>query len=165
VVTDVEITVAVAVTRPAFADFYAATWPDVSSFCRSFAGSGQIADDVAQEAFTRLYVRYPLLREPRAYLFRTARNLLVDALRGRKRDDALVEAIGVAQPVWPNDGGVLDAVHRLSPPLRDAVLLHYYADLSVDDVARALRRPIGTVKRRLHDARRQLATDLGEEQR
>jgi RNA polymerase sigma-70 factor (ECF subfamily) len=158
----VEITVAVPVTRPAFADFYAATWPDVSSFCRSFAGSGSVADDVAQEAFTRLYARYPLLREPRAYVFRTARNLCIDALRGRKRDDALVKAIGAPHPVWPDDGGVLDAVHRLSAPLRDAVLLHYYADLSVEDVARALRRPPGTVKRRLHDARRQLAADLGE---
>ena len=46
-----------------------------------------------------------------------------------------------------------DAVDRLPPGLRDVVLLHYYADLPVEDVARAIRRPAGTVKRRLHEAR------------
>ena len=155
-----EIAVAAATTRVPFAEFYERTWPDLSSFCRSYVGGGHLADDVAQEAFTRLYVRYPLLREPRPYLFRTARNLLSDAARAQRRDALLVtEAAVVPAP----DGGVLDAVRRLSPPLRDAVLLHYYADLPVEEVARALRRPLGTVKRRLHDARLRLAVDLGEE--
>jgi DNA-directed RNA polymerase specialized sigma24 family protein len=60
------------------------------------------------------------------------------------------------------DATTLDAVRRLSPPLRDVVLLHYYADLPIDEVARVLRRPVGTVKRRLFDARVALAAALEE---
>jgi RNA polymerase sigma-70 factor (ECF subfamily) len=37
--------------------------------------------------------------------------------------------------------------------LREVVLLHYYADLPVAEVAAAIHRPVGTVKRRLHEAR------------
>jgi RNA polymerase sigma-70 factor (ECF subfamily) len=41
------------------------------------------------------------------------------------------------------------------------VLLHYYADLPVEEVARLIHRPVGTVKRRLHEARRVLAATGG----
>ncbi len=51
-------------------------------------------------------------------------------------------------------------MERLPGHLRDVVLLHYYADLPVEEVARALRRPVGTVKRRLSDARGILAVTL-----
>jgi RNA polymerase sigma-70 factor (ECF subfamily) len=57
----------------------------------------------------------------------------------------------------------LDAVERLPAHLRSVVLLHYYADLPVEDVARALRRPLGTVKRRLLDARKVLSATLRDE--
>jgi RNA polymerase sigma-70 factor (ECF subfamily) len=50
----------------------------------------------------------------------------------------------------------------LPAPLREAVLLHYLCDLPLTDVARAIRRPLGTVKRRLHEARQLLAQTLGE---
>jgi RNA polymerase sigma-70 factor (ECF subfamily) len=43
------------------------------------------------------------------------------------------------------------------------VLLHYWADLPVAEVARLVRRPQGTVKRRLHEARAQLAVTLGRD--
>jgi RNA polymerase sigma-70 factor (ECF subfamily) len=51
------------------------------------------------------------------------------------------------------DTSLRDLVERLPGHLREAVLLHYYADLPVAEVAAALRRPVGTVKRRLHEAR------------
>jgi DNA-directed RNA polymerase specialized sigma24 family protein len=42
------------------------------------------------------------------------------------------------------------------------VLLHYYADLPVAQIAAAIHRPVGTVKRRLHEARAALATAVAE---
>ncbi len=158
-----DVTLAAPVSRLPFAEFYEQNWPDLSSYCRSFYGLAYAADDVAQEAFTRVYARYPLLREPRPYLFRTARNLLTEAARARRRDAALLASVAPPPVLPPADAGVLDAVHRLPAPLRDVVLLHYYADLPVEEVARALRRPAGTVKRRLHEARQRLAADLGED--
>ena len=48
------------------------------------------------------------------------------------------------------------AVRSLSPALRQTVLLRYYGDLSVAEIARRTGVPVGTVKSRLHNARRAL---------
>jgi RNA polymerase sigma-70 factor (ECF subfamily) len=51
------------------------------------------------------------------------------------------------------DPWLWDLVGRLPQRLRQPVLLHYYADLPVSDVARALHRPEGTIKRALSEGR------------
>src|ERR1700719_3251955 len=54
---------------------------------------------------------------------------------------------------------VLAALQQLPMSLRVPVVLRYYADLSEKDIALAIGRRQGTVKSRLHDARRRLAAD------
>ena len=54
---------------------------------------------------------------------------------------------------------VLGALQRLPVSLRVPVVLRYYADLSERDIARAIGRRPGTVKSRLHEAKRRLADD------
>jgi len=58
---------------------------------------------------------------------------------------------------------VRDLVERLPAKLRPAVLLHYFADLPIDEVAHVLHRPTGTVKRHLHEARQLLLDALEAE--
>jgi len=58
-------------------------------------------------------------------------------------------------------GVVLAALQRLPVSLRVPVVLRYYADLSERDIALAIGRRPGTVKSRLHEARRRLADDPG----
>lgn len=144
-----------------FAQFYAQQWSDVAGFSAALVGSVNLGDDVAQEAFARLYARYPLVRDPRPYVFRIAANLARRQLARRPEEplDAVPEAVAPAVGVDPV---LLDAVRRLPPRLSVVVLLHYYADLSVDEVARALRRPAGSVKRQLSEARALLAHTLGD---
>jgi len=144
-----------------FGSFYTSTWPALAGYLLSLTGSEHVADELAQEAFVRCYVRFPLLREPRPYVFRIATNLVKAAWREELSRRPETDAGGVA-PELTGNVELLDAVRRLSPPLRDVVLLHYFADLPIDEVARVLRRPLGTVKRRLHDARKRLALDLGD---
>jgi len=55
------------------------------------------------------------------------------------------------------------ALGRLGQRHREVLVLHYVAELSVEEVARQLRLPAGTVKSRLSRARRALAEQLGEE--
>ncbi|MDP3710897.1 MAG: RNA polymerase sigma factor [Mycobacteriales bacterium] len=144
-----------------FDAFFEQTWPELVAFCITLTGQRHLGEEVAQEAFTRVYVRYPALREPRPYLFRVAANLVKASWRKAQRDAAFVEDAHDAAVPAP-DTATIDAVRRLDPRLRDVVLLHYYADLSVEDVARALKRPTGTVKRRLFEARARLAETLGD---
>src|SRR3984957_2127270 len=56
---------------------------------------------------------------------------------------------------------VLAALQRLPVSLRVPIVLRYYADLSERDIALAIGRRPGTVKSRLHEARRRLADDPG----
>lgn len=59
---------------------------------------------------------------------------------------------------------VHDALADLAPDDRVAIALHYLNDLSVQDVADVLGIPSGTVKSRMHRARRQLAIALDDEE-
>jgi RNA polymerase sigma factor (sigma-70 family) len=144
-----------------FASFYAEHWSDLAGFMATLVGSTTVGDELTQEAFVRLYPRFRLIREPRPYVFRIGANL-ANRHRRRPRDEPLEwapEQVALATGLEPE---VLDAVHRLPTRLRLVVLLHYFADLPVNDVAHALHRPVGSIKRQLSEARSLLASALGE---
>ena len=146
-----------------FPDFYRGTFADLSSYAWSLTRDAHLADELAQEALTRVYARWGLLRDPRPYAFRIVANLATDAWRQRRRTGVLPpDELTADTPVAGPDEATLDAVRRLPRPLREVVLLHYYADLPVAEVAKVVRRPVGTVKRRLHEARGELSRALEE---
>ena len=57
---------------------------------------------------------------------------------------------------------VANAIRALSQPLREVVVLRYFAEKTVEEIAAALNIPIGTVKSRLHNARVELAYLLSQ---
>lgn len=63
------------------------------------------------------------------------------------------------------DDTVARAVRALSEPLREVVVLHYFADRSVEEIAVMLNVPAGTVKSRLHHAREGLIRLLPDKRR
>jgi RNA polymerase sigma-70 factor (ECF subfamily) len=142
----------------AFEDFYLATFSDLAGYGWSLTGDPHLGDELAQEALTRVYARWALLREPRPYAYRIVTNLARDLWSRTSRE--LLGDSGPESAVLDPDSSLLDAVRRLDPRLRDVVLLHYFADLPLAEIAHALRRPLGTVKRRLHEARAALALSL-----
>jgi DNA-directed RNA polymerase specialized sigma24 family protein len=143
-----------------FAGFYTETFGDLAGYGWHLTGDPHVGDELAQEALTRVCARWGLLREPRPYAYRVVTNLARDRWRSTGRERAALAALTVPSDVPAPDTATLDAVRRLPEHLRDVVLLHYYADLPVEEVARALHRPTGTVKRRLSDARTALAVSL-----
>ena len=54
------------------------------------------------------------------------------------------------------------AVDRLAEPMRTVVVLRYFEEMELADIARAISAPLGTVKFRLHHARRELAEMLSQ---
>ena len=155
----------VAVPGERFEAFYAETYPDLAGYCWTLVHDRELAQDIAQESFMRLFARWIKVREPRPYLFHIATNLGRDAWRHRSRLRDTVERL-IAEPSDVDAGdlsgpfAVQHAVERLPVRYREVVLLHYFADLSVTDVAAAVRRPPGTVKRQLSEARVLLAPML-----
>ena len=129
-------------------------------YLRRLAPSEADTWDLLQETWLRVFRSIPSIRDPRtlpAFLYRTARNVAVSRLRIR---------IDEAQPP-PNDAGANDyafvafddaeqvhhALDRLPLPQREAVTLYFLEDLSIDEIARVLDVPVGTVKSRLHYAK------------
>jgi RNA polymerase sigma-70 factor (ECF subfamily) len=147
-----------------FGRLYAEHFGPLSGYALSLTGDPSVAVDVAQEAFTRLFARWGRVRDPRAWVFFVATNLATDAWRLAQRDRLLTTALRhtMRSEDPAHDPWLRDLVDRLPERLRSAVLLHYYADLPLDEVARLLHRPVGTVKRRLHEARALLLATGGQ---
>lgn len=128
------------------------------------------AQDVVQEAFARALARPRGLADvdnPEAWLRTVAINVVRRRWRRRKLlDTILLRDRPVAQFVQagpgPERADLQDALAALPTAYREVVVLHYYADLPVDEVAAVLDVPVGTVKSRLSRARAALAGRLGD---
>ena len=154
---------AVATRDEEFRAFYTAEFPRLAGYCLRLLGDEQLARDVAQESLVRLWSRWVGVRDQRAYVYLIATNLVRREWRERARRSEVTARLGVPDEGYePADPWLRDVVERLPDRLRVPVLLHYYADLPVAEVARQLHRPVGSVKQRLHEARTRLAAILEE---
>jgi RNA polymerase sigma-70 factor, ECF subfamily len=140
-------------------------YSQLAGWCAALVGDRDAAHDIASEAFTRLLGRWVTVHDPKGYLYVTANNLVRDRWRREQRDRRLQARIEETAPTSTPaaDPWLRDLVERLPDRLRAPVLLHYYADMSVADVAAALHKPEGTIKRMLHDARARLAEWMGDD--
>jgi len=133
----------------------------------------QDAEDVAQEAFLRAHRSFASLRDRdrfRAWLVRTSFRLALDHRRGQRRRQALEDVV-VAEPAATTSAEdevarrevsavVTAAVDALPEKLRIVTVLAAIEERDVAAVARLLELPEGTVKSRLHLARKALAERL-----
>lgn len=131
---------------------------------------GEAAEDVQQEVWLSVYRGIRGLSNPRAFrtwLFRTTRHRAVDFLRRLKRErelivDSAVETLEVELPTDDRGIGELDeselnaALTALAPIHREVLLLRYRDDMSYAELALVAGCSIGTVRSRLHYARRRL---------
>lgn len=121
----------------------------------SYTGNREAALDVVQETAARSLEKFDTLRDPdhmKSWLFRVLVRTGLDWCRKNKRTVPLSE---VPEPVSPDaaDGlaetlDVYRAVQRLKPKLRTVIILRYYEDLKLDDIARITHVPLNTVKSR-----------------
>jgi RNA polymerase sigma-70 factor (ECF subfamily) len=149
-------------TRWDHAEVFRETAPRLWSAIYAYSGGARpLTDDVVSEAFARALEHDRSIREPEAWLYRTAFRLAGSELRRRKRDVALVET---PARVDSSAVEVLLAMRKLSPGQRAAVFLHYQADLPVRAIARITGTSPATVKVQLHRGRARLRKLLSEEE-
>lgn len=122
-------------------------------------GRADIAEEATAEAFARAVARSTELRDPLAWIYRVAFRLAIDEVRRERRIGAPVDR--VEQPIEPV--GLIDALRRLTPNQRAAVVLRHVGDLDVDEVAHRMGCSRATVRVHLYRARSRLRELLGEE--
>ncbi|OWY60979.1 hypothetical protein B7486_66270 [cyanobacterium TDX16] len=133
----------------------------------TIVGSTSRAQDLAQDALTAAYARWDHVQQldrPGAWVRRVAINLAV-----KDRAKAARQSLGVDEAVAPPVSDVdhdtravlADAIRRLPDRQRVAVVLHYFHDLPLVEVAESLGCAESTAKVHLHRARRTLAATVG----
>ncbi len=156
----------------------------IYNICYRFTGSASDADDLTQEVFIKIYrtlSSYDVNRGAfMTWVTTVTRNLLVDHFR-KARQDRMTDSLDAApsdhedaMPLSeriPDDAPAPDskvksretreAVHtalqKLSPELREAVILRDLQDMDYRDIAVTLKVPEGTVKSRINRGRAELA--------
>ncbi|MGX1548226.1 RNA polymerase sigma factor [Streptomyces adustus] len=148
----------------AASELFAAVYPRLAGWCRRLVDDDGTAHEIASEAFTRLWARWTSVEEPRGFLYVTAANLVRDHWRKTERERRAVRRVTSEVAVRPHDEqtdpSVRLLVQALPERLRVPILLHYYADMPVREVAELTGRKEGTVKADLHAARELLRAHL-----
>lgn len=157
----------------------------IYNICYRFAGSAEDADDLTQEVFIKMYRTLDSYDVERGafltWVTTVTRNLLVDHFRKGKHDrltdslDAglsneedsrtLGEQIQDRATLSPDEQvrsretgeAVHQALQKLSPELREAVILRDLQDMDYKEIAAVLKVPEGTVKSRINRGRAELA--------
>ena len=156
----------------------------IYNICYRFAGSADDAQDLTQEVFIKMYRTLNSYDVDRGafmtWVTTMTRNLLVDHFRKTKQDrltDSLdttssdhEDAMPLGEQI-PDRGPAPDsnvqsreardvvheALQKLSPELREAVILRDLQDMDYKEIATVLRVPEGTVKSRINRGRAELA--------
>ena len=147
----------------------------VRRFLVHFLGDASLAEDVAQDTFVRVYRGLPSFSFRSGlspWVFQIARNCAVDALRSRQRRDRIVAAVtpsrleeGTSRDPAPSASAeVTPAVASLGEKARESLLLVEVYGLTYREAGAVLGTPEGTVKSRVHQARRQLDRWLATEE-
>jgi len=152
----------------------------IYNLCYRFTGRAEEAEDLTQEVFIKIFQTLRSFDSAQGsfstWLHRVARNHLVDHYR-RTKKDRMTESIdddseSVAEVSSPAAGPVAHlearerkeqlqrALERLSPDLREAVVLRDLQDLDYLEIAQVLGVPQGTVKSRINRGRLELARVL-----
>jgi RNA polymerase sigma-70 factor (ECF subfamily) len=156
----------------------------IYNICYRFAGSADAAQDLTQEVFIKMYRTLNSYDVERGafmtWLTTMTRNLLVDHFRKTKQDrvtDSMDAAPSEHENAMPRSDQIEDkglppdarvhsretremvheALQKLSPELREAVILRDLQDMDYREIAAVLKVPEGTVKSRINRGRAELA--------
>jgi RNA polymerase sigma-70 factor (ECF subfamily) len=150
----------------------------VYGLCFRFTNSAQEAQDLTQDVFLRVFKTIKTFRSAEGsfhtWLARVTRNLLIDHYR-RTRQERVTDSIEEQLPMLEEAGGAASArpdqvlagreareilqatLQKLSPDLREAVILRDLQEMEYREIAKVLDIPEGTVKSRINRGRAELA--------
>ncbi|HEX5014994.1 MAG TPA: sigma factor-like helix-turn-helix DNA-binding protein [Candidatus Limnocylindrales bacterium] len=128
----------------------------------AFAADADIASDAVAEAYAQVLRRGAAVRDPQAWTWRAAFRIASGALKaGRAASSTPISSSDYSDRYADPD--LLDALRRLPEGQRAAVVLFYYADLPVSQIAQRLDSNALAVRANLSRGRRGLRQLLGDD--
>ena len=139
--------------------------PSLVGMCTLLLKDAHLAQDVVQETFIRAWRQGKLRQETeKAWLTRVAVNLCRDEYRSRwfRHVDRRItpEDLPIPADAPTEDSGLLDRVSLLPMKEREVIVMHYWNDMSPEEIASALHIDRATVFRRLSRGRKRLKVEL-----
>lgn len=151
-------------------DLYEASYRRLVGQVASLTRDVPEAEDVVQDAFSRAVGRWDKISrydDPERWVRTVAMNLARSRWRRARRGTQLLRKAAVTESPAPSPSpdriALVTALRALPAAQREAIALHHLADLPVDEVARQLGVPSGTVKARLSRGRAALAAALDDD--
>lgn len=131
--------------------------------CCVYLGDEHLAADAVQDAYIKIYRAWRDFDSPaaeKAWVMRVVINVCKDYLRSawKRRVSLVDEYPEIAAPQTNTDacdkqGRLYHEIQALKPKYKQVILLHYYEDLSVNEIARILNAPQSTISVRLRRAK------------
>ncbi|HIS94940.1 MAG TPA: sigma-70 family RNA polymerase sigma factor [Candidatus Ventricola gallistercoris] len=155
-----------------FEQLYAQYADDVLRMAYFYLADRQKAEDVCQDVFVKLYTRGEAIAPGRekAWLLRVTVNCCRDLWRS-----AWLKRVVLGAPtldIMPaqeesieqreEKAELMRAIQKLPAPFKETILLHYYQDMGISEIAQMLNLPEGTISSRLSRARKKLESLLKE---
>ena len=150
----------------AFADLIAVMERPLLYYAMSLTGNQDAALDVLQDVWLRVVRGIRRLKDPgslKPWLYAITHGVAVDRIRrDYRRDKAeqaqLDDAFNIDEPSFGGEDAtaIRDALSRLGVKHREVLVLHFLQDLSILEIANVVGCSEGTVKSRIHYAKRQL---------
>ena len=127
-----------------FEEFYRTEYAPMVRLARGLVDASEAAEEIAQDAFARVFERWDRLDSPGGYL----RTAVVNGARSELRKREVRRRVGLGQPrqVPAERDYLVDALDRLAPKRKTALVLRFYAGLSEREIAEAMGVRPGTVK-------------------
>jgi RNA polymerase sigma-70 factor (ECF subfamily) len=160
--------------RDAFELLVRANYDRLYAVARRMTADAADAEDATQDAFLRAWRDIPRLSDPDRYdawQLRLTIHACYDLLRGRRRRQIhatvrpLPDIPARTEPDYAERDRLNNAFSKLSAEHRAVVVLHFYREMTVPEIAELLGVPVGTVNSRLHYGTRALRAALEAEDR
>lgn len=145
-------------------------YPRLVGMLGLYCGDRDVAEDLAQETLIKLcrdWRKVRKLEAPDRWVHRVAINLAHSHFRRKGIERRAVAVLGgrrLGTETQNSDLETLDLLSALPHRQKSALLLHYYLDLTVREVAQVMDIPEGTAKTLIHRGTRSLSRDPGVEE-
>lgn len=160
--------------RQAYGDLFEVFWPSVYAMALARLRDVDEAQDLVQDVWVQAYVKLDQLRQPAAFagwLRQMTARMAINRVSRRHPGD-LADNAWIDTTTAPSDApleqliqreqlnGLRQGLDRLKPMDRDTLLAFYYNGQSLETISRESAAPVGTIKRRLHVARKRLRQEV-----